>query len=157
MQSTRDVRCVLPEKEAKSQPGKGSGLAIILLVFGGLFVLMFASFGLLFASMVGGSLGAAEEGIGVIEVLGPISDSKDIVSQIRKYGKDEQVLGVVVRVDSPGGAVAPSQEIYDAVKRLREKKPVAVSMGGTAASGGYYIACGSDKIFANLSENTSKS
>ena len=63
--------------------------------------------------------------------------------------KNDGVRAVVLRVDSPGGGVAPSQEIYDAVLRVREKKPVVASLGGVAASGGYYVASGCDVIVAN--------
>jgi protease-4 len=62
---------------------------------------------------------------------------------------DKKIKGILVRIDSPGGAVAPSQEMYQALQAAAAKKPVAVSMGSTAASGGYYIALGGTKIFAN--------
>jgi protease IV len=136
-------------KESSQEGGGRGGVGIILLVFGGLFFLMVISFAMLFAALSEDGLSFSSEGIGVIEVIGPITENKEIVSRIRSFAKDEKIRGVVVRVDSPGGAVAPSQEIYEAVKRLAKQKPLAVSMGGTAASGGYYIACGSDKIFAN--------
>ncbi len=91
-----------------------------------------------------------EEGlIGVVDIRGVIGDANPVLLQIRKMRNNDQVLGVVVRVDSPGGGVAASQEIYDALNRLREEKPVYASMGAVAASGGYYVACATDKIFAN--------
>ncbi|NOT61782.1 MAG: signal peptide peptidase SppA [Acidobacteria bacterium] len=75
---------------------------------------------------------------------------------LKQYGEDERIKAVILRIDSPGGAVAPSQEIYREVKRLKDehKKKIIVSMGSVAASGGYYIACPADVIFANPSSIT---
>jgi protease IV len=89
--------------------------------------------------------------IASLEVEGVISDSKEFVDQLKEYGKRAAVKSVVVRINSPGGGVAASQEIYEALKKFRAetRKKVVVSMGSVAASGGYYIACGADKIFAN--------
>lgn len=88
-------------------------------------------------------------GIGLVEVKGLIIDPLETVKQLHDFGKDEKVKAVVVRIDSPGGVVGPSQEIWSAVKRLKEKKPVVVSMGSVAASGGYYIAAPATLIYAN--------
>lgn len=87
--------------------------------------------------------------IGVIEVKGVIIDSKKILDQVETFSEDSKVKAVLVRINSPGGAVAPSQEIYDAFRRLGKKKPVFSSMASVAASGGYYVACGTKKIFAS--------
>lgn len=89
------------------------------------------------------------EKVALIDVTGVIIDSADIIDEIKKYAKDSSVKAVVIRVNSPGGAVAPSQEIYGAVLKLKEKKKVVVSMGAVAASGGYYIAAPADRIVAN--------
>ena len=88
--------------------------------------------------------------VGVIEVQGVIEESESILRQIKSMRDDSQVKAIVVRIDSPGGAVAPSQEIYAALVKLREgtKKPVVVSMSSIAASGGYYVACAADSILA---------
>ncbi|UCF87387.1 MAG: signal peptide peptidase SppA, partial [Nitrospiraceae bacterium] len=72
-----------------------------------------------------------------------------VIEELRKYAEDSSVKAVVLRVNSPGGGVAPAQEIYDEVIKLREVKKVVVSMGAVAASGGYYIASPADKIVAN--------
>lgn len=88
-------------------------------------------------------------GIGLVEVKGIIIDPLETVKQLHDFGKDDKVKGVVVRIDSPGGVVGPSQEIWSAVKKLKEKKPVVVSMGSVAASGGYYIAVPATLIYAN--------
>lgn len=87
--------------------------------------------------------------IGVLEITGVILDSKKTLARIESFEEDETIRGVIVRINSPGGAVAPSQEIYHALKRLSSKKPVYSSFSSLAASGGYYVACGTQKIFAN--------
>lgn len=87
--------------------------------------------------------------VGVVMVKGVINDSKNIVDQLDKYDRDDGIKAVVIRIDSPGGAVVPAQEIYDKVLELKKSKKVVVSMSSVAASGGYYIACASDKIVAN--------
>jgi protease-4 len=88
-------------------------------------------------------------GVGLVEVKGLIIDPLETVKQLHAFGKDAKVKAVVLRIDSPGGVVGPSQEIWSAVKTLKEKKPVIVSMGSVAASGGYYIAAPATLIYAN--------
>lgn len=124
------------------------GLITIAAIFGGLF-LVFFGFSVVMLSSVEGGLGVGKPRVGVIEITGPIMSSKKAVKNIRRFARDDKIEAIVVRVDSPGGAVAPSQEIYDAVKKAKAAKPLVVSMGSTAASGGYYIACGADTIYAN--------
>jgi protease-4 len=87
--------------------------------------------------------------VGVLEVNGVIRDVsvRRWLKQLRSFREDENVRAVVLRVNSPGGAVAPSQELYEAIAAM--KKPVVASMGSVAASGGYYISLGAQKIFAN--------
>jgi protease IV len=88
--------------------------------------------------------------IGLVEVADVIYSSDEYVRQLRALREDDGIAGVLLRVDSPGGAVAPSQEIYEEVMKFRDsKKPVVVSMGNLAASGGYYISSPAFKIFAN--------
>jgi len=87
--------------------------------------------------------------IGVVPVEGMIGDTRDIIDYIDEFGKDTSIIAVVVRIDSPGGGVAASQEIYDAIVALKKKKKVVVSMGSIAASGGLLIACAGEKIVAN--------
>jgi len=85
-----------------------------------------------------------------VDILGVIYSSDDIVRQIKKYEDDSSVKGIVLRVDSPGGGVAASQEIYDQLMKFREDgRIVVVSMGSMAASGGYYVSCAADSIVAN--------
>ncbi len=95
-----------------------------------------------------GGLGSSNK-VGVIEIKGPIEDSKRVLEGIREFKEARSLKAVVVRIDSPGGSVGPSQEIYDAVKDLGRTKEVVVSMGSIAASGGFYIACAGEKVFAN--------
>jgi protease IV len=90
------------------------------------------------------------EKIAVVELQGEILGSSEIVRQFKKYRDDSSIRGILFRVDSPGGGVVASQEIYEEVKKTREKgKPVVVSMGSLAASGGYYVSCGANRIVAN--------
>lgn len=91
----------------------------------------------------------SQSGLALLELKGVILDSKKILEQIDAVAEESAIKGVVLRINSPGGSVAPSQEIYQAVKRLSQTKPVYASMGSVAASGGYYAACGAKKIFAN--------
>jgi signal peptide peptidase SppA, 36K type len=92
---------------------------------------------------------AARGDLAVVEINGPIFESKEILEQLDRVYKNDHVKGLILRIDSPGGAVGSSQEIYQGVLRVREKKKVIASMGTVAASGGYYIAVGADKIVAN--------
>ena len=88
--------------------------------------------------------------IGIVDITGLISDSQYIVNQVKKFRQDKRIRGIILRIDSPGGPVGPSQEIYDEVLKTRESgKTIYASMGALAASGGYYIASAAEKIFAN--------
>ncbi len=92
--------------------------------------------------------------LGLVRIEGFISDAERTVDWIEKLRNDGSVAGVLVRIDSPGGVVTPSQEVYTAMKRLAKAKPVVVSMGSVAASGGYYVAVAGKTIFANPSTLT---
>ncbi len=95
------------------------------------------------------------ERIGLVEIEGVILDSKHAVEQLERFENDGSINAVVLRINSPGGGVAASQEIYEAAKRLRHRnKFVIASMGSVAASGGYYIACAADSIMANPGTTT---
>ncbi|HTY10762.1 MAG TPA: signal peptide peptidase SppA [Bacteroidota bacterium] len=88
--------------------------------------------------------------LAVVELKDEIVSSENIVRQFKKYRESSSVKGIVFRIESPGGGVSASQEIYEEVKKTRDSgKPVVVSMGSVAASGGYYVACGATKIMAN--------
>lgn len=84
-----------------------------------------------------------------INLFGPIMEVSEVLSKIEKASKNDSIKGVLLVVDSPGGAVAPSVEIAYAIKRLKAKKPVIVYAAGTIASGSYYASIWADKIIAN--------
>jgi protease IV len=94
---------------------------------------------------------STEDRIALIRVEGVILDSQTTVGELKRYGDNPSIKAIVLRIDSPGGGVVPSQEIHDAVQRVRNKsnKAVIASMGSVAASGGYYIAAATDRIVAN--------
>ncbi|MBN2621010.1 signal peptide peptidase SppA [candidate division WOR-3 bacterium] len=87
--------------------------------------------------------------VGVIEIYNVITTSKFVVENIKTFSGDPSIKAILVRVDSPGGGVAASQEIYEELRRAKETKKVVVSMGAVAASGGYYVALPADVIVAN--------
>src|SRR5262249_46177884 len=91
--------------------------------------------------------------VAVIPIEGVINDemAKTINRHLKQYGEDSRVRAIILRIDSPGGGVSASQEIYREVKRVKDekKKKVVASMASVAASGGYYVACPADRIFAN--------
>ena len=94
---------------------------------------------------------SSDDRIALIRVEGVILDSQATIGELKRFSENPSVKAIVIRIDSPGGGVVPSQEIYDAVKRIRNKnnKAVIASMGSVAASGGYYIAAATDRIVAN--------
>lgn len=87
--------------------------------------------------------------IGVIKVDGVIMESRKTVEWLHKARDDKSIKAIILRIDSPGGSVGPTQEIYEEIRKINEKKPVYASMESIAASGGYYVAAATRKIFAN--------
>ncbi len=89
--------------------------------------------------------------IAVLPLEGEISASRKWVAKLQKFADNDRIAGILIPINSPGGQVAPSQELYHAIKTIRDNgdKPVFVSMSSVAASGGYYAALGADSIFAN--------
>jgi len=133
---------------------KRSSLAWILVIGAilcGLFVV--SLFAIMAVMTDGGGFSAGGDRIAVIPVEGVIDGemAKTVNRHLKQYGGDSRVKAIILRIDSPGGGVSASEEIYREVKRLKEEKnkKVVVSMASVAASGGYYIACPADKIFAN--------
>ncbi len=124
-------------------------LAAITIFYGIVFNLFIGGLNSLDSLSTPGHSGVTRPSIGVVEILGNIEDSKPVSEVIRTYENDPLIEAVLVRIDSPGGGVAPSQEIFQDILRLRKTKKVVVSMGSTAASGGYYIACAADRIVAS--------
>lgn len=92
------------------------------------------------------SIGGA---VGIVTIDGPIISADGTLEDIERFRKDDAVKSVVLRLESPGGSVAASQEIFEAVKGLAKEKPVVASMGSIATSGAYYIACGTTKLLAS--------
>ncbi len=94
---------------------------------------------------------SGQDRVALIRVEGVILDAQATISELKQYSENPLVKAIVLRIDSPGGGVVPSQEIHDAVKRVKNKsnKAVIASMGTVAASGGYYIAAATDRIIAN--------
>jgi len=126
----------------------------VFLTFGitlGVFLLFFVAVLTVLTYLEGGEiLSLAGERVALVEVEGVILDADEVVGQLKEHLENSTVKAVVVRINSPGGVVAPTQEIYDAVSRLRAKgKPVVASLGSVAASGGYYIAAAADQIVAS--------
>jgi protease-4 len=131
-------------------------VAVVLFIFGGLFAVFFA-FLVLAYTAVKGETPRLTSGprIGVVPIEGIIGvagrsgvDSDEVLRLLKRYADDSDMKAIVVRIDSPGGAVAPSQEIYDELRRVGEDKVVVCSMGNVAASGGLYVAMGCDRIVA---------
>lgn len=118
-------------------------LALLIAVAFWLFVFLLTRSGVSVPVVLGG------EKIGVVEVKGIISEPEAALKALREFGRAEDVRAVVVRIDSPGGAVGASQEIFQEIRRLDQKKPVVASLGTVAASGGYYAALGARRIVAN--------
>lgn len=120
-----------------------------LLLVGCVFVFFFFSV-LVIASFLGRPTAfPVGEKIAVVEVQGVIATSRDLMETIIDFRDDESVKALVLRINSPGGAVGPAQEVYEEVKKTAKVKPVVVSMGAVAASGGYYVAVPAQRILAN--------
>jgi len=92
---------------------------------------------------------ALRKSLGLVELRGVIEDAGELVETLERFRKQDTTVGVVVRIDSPGGAVAPSQELYDELWRVRAAKPVVASLGNVAASGGYYVASAANVIVSD--------
>jgi protease-4 len=127
-------------------------IGIVLFIFGGLFLAFFGFLFLAYNVVKGDSPGISSgPRIGVVRVKGGIgmdggADAEHVLKNLRRFEDDDGLKAVVVRIDSPGGAVGPSQEIHDEVLKLAKKKTVVCSLGSVAASGGFYIAVACPKI-----------
>jgi protease-4 len=123
-----------------------AGAAIALVLFAVLLAVVVAAM-----SANGWAFGPSGQSVALVKLQGVIYDSETPIKRLERFGNDDRIKAIVIRVDSPGGGVAASQEIYQEIKRLRDEKQkkIVVSMGSVAASGGYYVACGADHIVAN--------
>jgi len=130
-------------------------IMLALLVFAA--IIFISAIVSVFFDKSGGGIALPTQGnkIGLVEVKGVILNSEPIVKTISHYRNNSNIKAILVRIDSPGGGVAASQEIYEALRKAREEgKPVVASMSSVAASGGYYLACGADTIVANPGTTT---
>jgi protease-4 len=127
-------------------------LAIVGFIFGGIFLVFFGFLLLAYGAVRGERphLGSGPR-VGILPIKGPIGmgeggvDSERVLKQLQRFERDDGIKAIVVRIDSPGGSVAPSQEIYDELRKVAAKKTVVCSLGNIAASGGFYIAMGCPK------------
>jgi protease-4 len=125
---------------------KGLGILVLSIVVFFVAVFFYAYLtggGVEVLSLVGG------EAVGVVQIEGSIDDSRNAIQNLKRFGETRGIKGVVVRIESPGGGVAPTQEIYEEIEKLNKKKPVIASLGGMATSGGYYIASACTQVVAN--------
>jgi len=126
---------------------------IWLLLGGGAFVLLVIT--LLAVMVTMGNDESADFGfsdrVQVVDLQGEIVDSREVIQQLKRYEDSNNVRAILLNIDSPGGGVAVSQELYEEVKKLREKKQktIVAYMSSTGASGAYYVACAANKIIAN--------
>lgn len=125
---------------------KGLGILFLsILVF---FVAIF-----FYAYLTGGEVQVLSllggEGVGVLEITGSINDSQEAIRNLKQFGETNGIKAVVVRINSPGGGVAPTQEIFEEIEKVKKNKPVIASLGGMATSGGYYIASACSQVVAN--------
>ncbi len=116
----------------------------VFIILGSIVVLFFLMLVLLRTMSSGTPIG---QKVAVIDIAGIVSKSDATIKLIHTYRDDPSVKAIVLRIDSPGGSVAPVQEIFTELEKI--EKPIVASMGGSAASGGYYIACAADTIVAN--------
>lgn len=128
---------------------KGENLRNILAAFGAAFFILVIVVVAVVWLVGKKSVLTLSDTVVVVKLEGVIIDPSDITKELRDLEDNANVKAVVLRIDSPGGSVGPSQEIYSAIKRLRKVKPVVASMGSMAASGGFYAAVAANKIVAN--------
>src|SRR6202158_5916199 len=135
--------------------GRSRALLWVLIGGGAFFLFVLAVFALVYLTLHAGGpdAGAPAVGdrIGVVDLDGVILSPQPVVGQLKKFGEDSSIKAIILHVNSPGGGVAASEEIYREVKRIRteKKKKIVVSIETVGASGAFYVASASDKIFAD--------
>ncbi len=138
-----------------AEEGKSRILLWVVIGGGAFFLFVLAVFTLVYLSLRSGERREAFAGfgdkIGVVDLEGVIIEPKTVVSDLKKFANDDSIKAIILHVNTPGGGVAASQEIYQEVKRIRDKKkkPIVVSIETVGASGGYYISSAASKIFAD--------
>ncbi|MGA2695614.1 MAG: signal peptide peptidase SppA [Terriglobales bacterium] len=140
--------------ENSSEPRRSRTWLWILIGGGAFFLFVLAVFTLVYLTMHAGQSSSAMtfgDKIGVVDLEGVILDSNIIVQQLKKFSDDDSIKGIIIRVNSPGGGVAASEEIYRAVKRVRDekKKLIVASISTVGASGAYYVSSATNKIYAD--------
>jgi len=138
-------------------PDERKSRTLLWIVIGGgaFFLFVLAVFTLVYVSLRRGGeregFGGFGDQIGVVDIEGVIIEPKTVVSQLKKFANDDSIKAIILHINTPGGGVAASQEIYQEVKRIRDKKkkPVVASIETVGASGGYYISSAASKIFAD--------
>jgi protease IV len=136
--------------------GRSRTLLWVLIGGGAFFLFVLAVFTLVYLTLHAGGSDTANftsfgDRIGVVDLEGVILSPEPVVGELKKFGDDSSIKAIILHVNSPGGGVAASEEIYREVKRVRneKKKKVVVSIETVGASGAYYVASASDKIFAD--------
>lgn len=130
-------------------PSRGRTVALAVGVMAGVVLLFFATVVVLMSVFEGSGLPGGQR-VAVVALEGIILESEGVVRELGEHLENPAVRAVVIRVNSPGGVVGPTQEIYAAIQRLRKAgKPVVASLGSVAASGGYYVAAAADHVYAN--------
>lgn len=146
-----------PPPPGTPPPPRKSNTALWVVIGGGaFFIFVMAVFMLVYFAVKADRSSNSEfaggfgDKIAVVDLEGVILDSKDFIKQLKKYDEDSSIKAIILRINSPGGGAAASQEMYAAVKRIRDrkKKPIVSSISTVGASGAYYVASGTDKIYA---------
>lgn len=124
-----------------------------IFVLTGIFFLFLGGISLLFSAIISqgpkGDIFSKKEGVGIIELKGLIVTSEQVLKNLTSFRNNPNIKSIILRIESPGGSVGASQEIFEDIKRTNKVKPVVASMGSVGASGGYYAALGAEKIIAN--------
>ncbi|MBF0302556.1 MAG: signal peptide peptidase SppA [Desulfamplus sp.] len=125
---------------------------MVMSTIAGMFVMFIVVLTVISAAIMKSDLKAIkvnDANVGIIEMTGPIISSKETIENIKNFREKSSIKAIVIRIDSPGGSVGPSQEIYREIVKTKKIKKIVASMGSVAASGGYYAAASCDKIVAN--------
>lgn len=140
---------------AMSEPRRSRTLLWIVIGGGAFFLFVLAVFALVYITLRSGEdsagLGGFGDKIAVVELEGVIFTPKVVVQQLKKYADDSSIKAIIVHINSPGGGVAASEEVYREVKRIRDekKKHIVASIETVGASGAYYVASATNKIYAD--------